>query len=491
MASTRELGLYARFSLSRALAGYAPVVVFTALVRPTPGQLDEATVHRAISVLLAKYPLLRCSIADSTTSRPRYVHRPSTTPEEVMPLDPTEAFRSSEEALNAGTAVGVGMDVSQGPLWRVWLDPASDGQEAANADGRRRITLAAHHTIADGTGARNLFAEILALLYKPEEVPAPVDAFPPTMESTVDTKSPLSMRLQAMYASSVAPYLPSFLHTPLPPTFPNPPATPPQFEPHAVKLFSLSPTVLAGLKNTGKAHGVKTLQPLLYCATLAAFSTAISDTSDSIPPFTFSGLSPMSERVPSLGHLNSTGNYVSCHAEKVTLAALLPQQFWPACAAYAARLVNPDNRRIARQKRGMFVMLPDGEYPAEGDKPARTGWEKEIERILGTENPWLDTFEVSNLGVLPATGWEEEGRLEGVYWSQTASPFRSAFAIGPVCVRGGDLTFSCAYRANAIPEETASKFWQAFETLLRRLAKDNVPAEATFADLNRLAVEAA
>ncbi|GAA6014665.1 hypothetical protein JCM10207_006895 [Rhodosporidiobolus poonsookiae] len=480
MASTRELGLYERFSLSRSLSRFAPIVTITAVLRSTTSAfVDALDAHAAIATLLSRYPLLRCAIADKDTTTPRYVLTDAATPANVSAGSSAEGFKSTEQALQAGDAAGQAFDLDKGPLWRVWLDPAKGD--------KRRVTLVLHHTLCDGTGTRNLFAELLTLLRQPESISAATENTPlaPSLEQTVNTKVGTLALLKVVYSELLAPRLPALLRTPPPPVYPSPPSCAPYLQPHGLKSLSLPASVVAGLKSAAKSHGINTLHPPLYTAALAALAaTASAGSLDAPPSFRIAGSTPFSERSAALGHPNATGNYVSAYTEPVILSTLSAKRFWTTCADYATTLVKPATRQRAREAMGLLAYLPSGEAPAEEGKPKRTAWEVELEK-KAKEGRFGDSFEVSNLGVLPATGWENDG-IEDVYWAQTASVVGAAFQLNPVAVRGGDLTFTVSYREGAVPEETVDRFWRSYEIFLRKLADGSLSEEATFADVARM-----
>ncbi|BGP14941.1 hypothetical protein JCM10213_007257 [Rhodosporidiobolus nylandii] len=467
MSSIRPLGKYERFSLARAQTGVAPIVAFTALLPPSV-TVEAATVLAAVQALLGRYPLLRCVVAGRTTTKPHFAIKDGLTAAEILD---ERSQATVEEALSAALEAGRVFDLDAGPLWKVWLS-------AADGHGRSRLTLAVHHTIADGSGTRNLFAELLSLVRTPAaaEVPKEAASAAASLEDTVDMRLSKFRLAKVVFSEIILPSLPTFLRPAPPlPVFLNHPATAPHLEPSALRLLSLAPSVVAGLKAAGKAHGVPTLHPLLYVAALAALAASVP--SPSVPLLRIVGSTPYSLRDPAV-HPHCTGNYVCGHTCSDAVASLLPTRFWAHCAAYAQTLSSPATKAYAKEGMGMLSLIPDGELPAAEGKPARTKWEGWIEDKLA-KREFGESFEVSNLGVLPATGWE----LEEVHWTQTASAFVAALQLNPVAVRGGNLTFTLSYRKNAVDEQVVDRFWATYEALLIELAAGGIDDEATFAEL--------
>ncbi|BGP38956.1 hypothetical protein JCM10450v2_002913 [Rhodotorula kratochvilovae] len=467
MTAERALGPYERYSLARARAGVAPVVAVTALL--DAANVDVATVTKAIQTLIARYALLRCSVADAVTTTPRFQRR-AVEASEVLDED-AEVGKDVDEALLAALEAGVELDVEKAPLWRVWLS-------AADSQGRRRVTLAVHHVLSDGSSTRNIFAELLKHICEPSTDGVTVDATPaPSLEETVDVRPSKLTLAKVIFNELLAPKLPSFLRpAPAAPIFPNPPLQPPYLQPTALKSLSLPGALVTRLKATAKARGVATLHPVLYTAALAALST-------SLPPSAQSSTlvcdSPISLRDPSAGHPSITGNYV-CSLTTSHGAPSPSSAFWASCASYAARLADPAARAEARGGMGMLAYVPDAPAGVDG----RTGFDGWMAEKLRAKRPWSASFEVSNLGVLPLTGWEgAEGGLDEVHWAQTGMALGPALAINPIAVRGANLAITLTYRAGAVDEATVSTFWRAFERVLRRLAEDEIPEGPTFEEL--------
>ncbi|GAA5985438.1 hypothetical protein JCM11641_000157 [Rhodosporidiobolus odoratus] len=473
MPEARQLGLYERFSLARAQAGAAPTVAFTCTL-PTSSRIESTAILHALDTLLGRYPLLRCAISHRTTTKPRFSLRASSTADDFFQDQTAEPAKNADDVLLRAVEAGQAFDLDNGPLWQVW--------RAAAAEGKSRVTLVVHHTLSDGSGTRNLFSELLSLLCNPaeDEEFVPAERLAASLEDTVNTKLSLVDIAKLVYSELLAPALPSFLQPIEPaPVFLSSPTVPPHLQPTALKLLSLSPPVVEGLKRAGKAQGVNTLHPILFTAANAALAlTASSPTDPSIPSLRIVGSTPMSLRSPSV-HPTCTGNYVCSHTESHDLSTLLAARFWTFCKDYSSTLLRPATRALARQGMGKLAYIPDGEVPATDQNPAKTRWEGWIEEQFAKQE-WAETFEVSNLGVLPPTGWESEG-LEDVYWTQTSSAFVSA--LEPVAVRGGNLTFTLSYRKNAVDEATVSRFWETYEDLLNKIAEGGVGEQAPMAEL--------
>ncbi|GAA5871282.1 hypothetical protein JCM1840_004402 [Sporobolomyces johnsonii] len=478
----RPLGLYERYSLCRTNTGNAPVVVFTALL---PSTFSETPVRsrllNAISQLLARYPLLNCAVAGPRTTQPCFRLRDDVTAEQIVEERAAEERLTAEDALLQGIEAGRGLEVEAGPLWKVWLCGEDDV-------GERRLVLIVSHIVADGSGARNLFAELLSLLHPmatPSSPASTTGPFPPMLESTVDLR-PSTLRLvRTVVSEIIAPRLPSFIRPQAPSIWPNPPLCPPCDQPTALKLLTLPASLAGGLSTTSKSHSVATLHPLLYTAALAAIACSVSPSSSA--PLQLLGQTPISLRSPALGHPSATGNYASFPAGQLhSLLSPSTTSFWPLCRSYAAHLALPSTRQAAKEAMGMLAYIPDGDASVRDERTKqvleqRTGWEQWLEEAMRKDEPWNGSFNVSNLARLPSTGWEAEG-LKGVCWAQAGTPNAAALQLNAISA-GGDLAITVTWRKASIHDGVVDRVWATYEQLLRRLAVDDVAEEATLADL--------
>lgn len=442
MTEQRPLALLERYQLSRINVGVPATVCLTALLRLGSAESSqfEATLARAVSVLVQRYPLLRCRVAGARTATPRWTPLDSSAPRQFIGTAAAELdFRPSG---NDDAAAGVisaafkhmsRVDPEEGPLWRVWA--VEDGEDTA----RRRVVYATNHILTDGTGARNLFADLLALLH-PNNLPplseetetAPTEPLPPPMESVFDLSLSFVDVAKVVWSEILAPnHLPRFLRPAEPPIFHRAPLVPPHAQPTAVpRTFTLPASLVGDLKAAAKSNRVATLHPVLYIAGLAAIEAHKSP-----PESVIVGSTPASVRAlapTSLPH--ATGNYVYEVKVSHPAAALLP--FWAECRSYAEKLADPATRQHGLKEIGQLALVPDG--PISPPPPpsssscggATTKYDAWMTERSQKAEPFETTFEVSNLGVLPPTGWEgaygEEGKAAGDHqlvelaWAQTA-----------------------------------------------------------------------
>lgn len=427
---SRKFGLYERYSLSRTLVGTPPILAFLVNLPKTAKEVHREDVELAVAELLRKYPILRCAVEGAHTREPRYVAMEKLSATELVEVREEDGQRP-EVVLQRGMEEGKTFDLEKGPLWKVVLF-----WEGKNAESKQRILLILNHVLSDGTGTRNLFAKLIALLHTPPtSLPSSKEAaiaLPPTQESTVDLRPSYAHMARVIFAELVVPRLPAFLQPkPSPPCWPNPPLLKPLDQTTAIKHLSIPRIVVAVIKREAGCNYIKTLHPTLHTAALASFVIALSKhcaTDDAIlPPLV--GQTPLSIRSSALGHPSATGNYVDDLPTSSRPSAFsLDTPFWPACRDYAARLAS---RPKGQSGMGMLAFIPDP--PLSGAEGERTGWEKYIEEKCGSSNPFSGSFEVSNLGVLPATGWDRAedkptGGIE-VCWAQTAAAMGPALCL--------------------------------------------------------------
>lgn len=414
----RELGFFERYSLSRTLLAVPPLLVFTASfpVSSSSRRVTSADISNAIPLLLAKFPLLSSSIEGARTRNPRFKTRVVSV-DEVLKLE-TGASRSGEDALLLGIAQGATLDVEKGPLWGVIWAP-SNGIEGDGA--RDMLILHLNHVVADGQGTAVLLAELLKLLRLPPVVEqiAMDSPLPPSLESSIDCRPSYTALLSLVYGRYVKPRLPilPFLapEGPPPPLVPIPTPLPPRSQPTALRLALFPSSLIVSLKSAGRAHGVQTLHPLLHTCMLSALVLA----SPSSSPSTFILGTPISLRSPAVQHPNATGNY-ACSISSTYHSLTSSDPFWALCLSYAKRISSPEERARSTRSMGMMRFIPD--KPLE-DGDEETGWEKQLRASMEAKEPYGSSAEVSNVGVLPETGWEAEG-VE-VAWAQAAKVVRA------------------------------------------------------------------
>lgn len=408
----RPLGRTERYMLARAFAGVPPLVAITARLETCDGD----SVRAAVDCLLAQHPLLACFVAEARTTAPRWAKIVGLTAEDVVDESADNGMGGPEDVLSRAFDAGAELAAGRKALWRVWLGPKDD-------EGGRRITMLLNHILADGTATRNLFAELLRLVRDRSTPVNDVAAFPPTREDSIPIKPSLLTIAKVVFWDLVAPKLPAFLR-PSPPTtvFPNPPLVPPYLQSTAFRSLSLPASLVADLKAQAKSHGVNTLHPIIFAAGLASASVLAPGGT------VVGGDSPISVRSADYGHPSCTGNYI-IDITTIYDSSLASSSVWSTCRTYAERLVDPSVRRAAHEHIGMLAYIPDGLVAPSADAPeGKTKFDVWLEETLRKEHPYGATFEVSNLGVLPETGWEAEG-LTDVWWAQTAMARGAAFAI--------------------------------------------------------------
>lgn len=456
----RELGPYERYSLCRTLVGHPPVISYIAVLASTP---SESTIQASIAHLLVQYPLLKCHIADPHTAHPRYVHEPSLNAKDVFRGASSDA--SHADILKAELdAAREEFDVHKSPLWRVTL---YTGMAAP------RLALTLNHTLSDGIGGRNLLGQLLSLLPSPPASALPVDALPPTLESTVDVRPGYLHLLSTVFSELIAPRLPSFITSPKTPIWPNPTPIVPAKGRVCVLAVSIPSDWIPRLKSSGAAHGVKTLQPLLHTCALAALSAAVEDQEIRIATDT-----PISLRDAGVGHPRATGNYIGSHVS--SYPALSPNiVFWDEARSYANAIRDPARQAEARGAIGMLAYAPNPEAKPGTEKSGRELW---MEGRIGSTQSLGISIELSNLGLM-------EESVEGVrevIFVQTPGPAGSALTLNLISSRGGPLNITTSFREGICRREVVDRFQSKLMANAEALTKNAVGEEATFAHLSGL-----
>ncbi|GAA5884037.1 hypothetical protein JCM16303_001370 [Sporobolomyces ruberrimus] len=484
----RSLGHYERFSLARHNVGHAPSVAFTAQIASRDALVISA-LDAAIRSLLLTEPLLSSSIADSRTEDPKYLRHSDVRSEKVL-VELDTLGESTEQALLGGIQAMNDLDIEKAPLWRVFVyQPQPETR-------KRRIVVATHHVLCDGSAARNLFVELLTLFREPpstsELVPDPL--FPPTLEETVNVKPSKWLTLRTIFSVFIAPRIPSFLYTRPLRCWPNPALVAPINQPTALRAFSLPRDLSLALATISKTHDVKTLQPVFITAATSAIANVVlrrqSDPTSPSPPILIASQSPVSLRSPSLGHISSlTGNYISSISHSnppLSLSILSTTSFWSSARSYSEFSKLPSTQQLAKEGMGLLGYLPSGLSTDDTSTGGRTPtmWEKHLyEQMEKDPNPWRgESFEVSNLGRIgEVKGWEGGG-VEEVCWAQPGSGTGIGVIFNMVSF-GGVLSWTVTWRKDTIDTDTVEEIAGAFETILTRIAKGEVGKDTKLDEL--------
>jgi hypothetical protein len=283
-------------------------------------------------------------------------------------------------------------DIRTGPLWRVALAVDIHGASC-------KVGLTIHHMIIDGRGGSNLFGEFLSLLSPsapalPDLVEDP-PKLAPAFEATTTLKPSLLLILRALFDAFIIDKLPfALLPTSYLPLWVRPalPRVTHRGAPSAV-LMQISAADVQALKAVARAHGVRTLQPVLYTATLAALHTVLGPEDVHY----VHARTPMSLRTPELGHPAATGNFVGDLSAHHALAPASP--FWETACAYAASITGPAARATAQATMGILTLLPD---PAARARDGRRSLDVVIEGQLNA-GAYRASVLSSNAGVVPGS----------------------------------------------------------------------------------------
>ncbi|GAA5991992.1 hypothetical protein JCM5350_001870 [Sporobolomyces pararoseus] len=483
----RSLGHYERFSLARHNMAHSPAVIFSAQL--PNDSLNSSNLIDSIRYLLNSEPLLRSSIAFSRTEDPKFRLQEGIEPEKVL-VKVESVANSTEEALLRGVQAMVDLDIEQAPLWRVFLYEPDTNKK------RRRIVLAVHHTLCDGSAARNLFVELLTLLRQPaiDFSSSPTNSsFPPSLEETIDVRPSKLFVLRNLFPLFIAPRLPSFLYASPTPFWPNPSSVTPFTQPTSLRHFFLPTELSLALSTVSKSHKAKTLQPVFTTVATAAIANVVTTRRrnlDSPGELNIKSQSPISLRSPDLGHPSLTGNYVSSASHpspSITPSYLSSTRFWSEVRSYSEYLNLPSTRQTAKEGMGLLAYLPSAVEPTLDDRGKPwTGWEKHLrDQMVESKNPWTGgSFEVSNLGRMKdlQKEWEQVGGVEEVCWAQPGSGIGIGLAFNTIS-SGGVLSCTVTWRKDSIDTETVEEIVKAYETILTRIAKGEIGEDTKLGEL--------
>ena len=331
-----------------------------------------------------------------------------------------------------------------------------------------------NHVISDGKSGLALFIALTSGTAGSETLVQV--QFPPSLESTVDTRPGYRYMANVIWKELVIPKLPNFLAAAVrqAPCWPGrPPAA--RNASRSYKHVFLDAVQTVNLKANGKRHRVDTLHPILEMAAVAALWITFGATQ-------IAHSTPISLRDVARGHPSLTGNYVGILESVFSVNS--EDDFWEQARAFSTWLRSDTGREQAISAMGMLSHIPDGLNDVVSDSPTPTGWETFLlDKVARTPSTSL---EVSNLGYtrLPPS-------VEGVTFAQTPSP-ATPVVVNAVGHPNG-LSLLVCWRKGAYAQDglDVGDFAQHLEAVIRFLAQSetdetrHIEEHPTFADIRR------
>ncbi|KDE09547.1 hypothetical protein MVLG_00444 [Microbotryum lychnidis-dioicae p1A1 Lamole] len=500
MASTgRELGLYERFSHS----GQRRRRAFGGAATSTLGS-KAAALERAISDLLNEFPLLRGRIEGRYTRTPRFIERDATSVSDILDVvrdddssTRVEGSPSPDEVLTTRLEAGLHqaneMDVSVGPLWKMLHHDRKDEQS---------IVLVVHHTLSDGLGSKNLFAQLIQRATRPDEtqvqIPSlliPFEHIPQSQEQSVPGLRRLHWSFMAgiMWAEVIRPFRPFRLIASKRATvLPNPPLVPPYQQLTELRIIRSPNELMARIKARARAKGVSTLHPVLLTALFASLLSYRNDRNDANDLLIDEILlkTPVLVRDAALGHPITTGNYIATISTPPSFkAATLSTGFYSLTRSCASHISSPAERTRAEQMMLTLSLIPDPASAAEAPVEQGTGWEtwlrEKMENEVGTWSCTIDPG--SAIGAAIGTNVRlcfasSPPLLQGVH----ADPSLGTIQIMSSPASGCELVVTLSYRRGTIKDALLDHVCGNFPRVLERLGRlDDSDEGVTLADLTK------
>ncbi|WVR08527.1 hypothetical protein IAU60_005582 [Kwoniella sp. DSM 27419] len=502
---TPLLGLSERWSFARRNINSAIIVIYHASI---PDTVTQCEVQDAMEQLCSLYPLLLSGVTDGQTTHPRYTSR-DIDPRDLVQTTPLDAILSSTDSPSSSPltrlvewaiAQGKKLDMERGPMIEVQLiTPATTVGGESQRDRTQRLVIIMDHTLCDGVGAKNLLADLLNLL-SGQGVPPQPEGFPARLDETVDLSPapavepvPTPSTVLGSLRASLEPVAQAIgittqpAPTAIPATFP--PRQPGSYDSVAaaqqVGEFQIPASDLSGLLSIGKQYDVPTVHPIIQVASLMAMYRATQSiapiTSPGSEAIAFNHSCPMSDREETLGHPRSTGNYVLFHVSTDVID--LSTRFWEQARAYSRELRDPQTRIKARQATGKLTLIegasssPQDSGESEQVQPGPSRWE---DYLMGMVNdpvtgPHKLAMAVSNVGPvdLPTEG-RLAGRVDEVYFAQSASAMGATVVLSINSIRGGPLSVSLVSKRGSLPEGVFDAFALQLRAILTAVSRGDL-----------------
>jgi hypothetical protein len=351
-------------------------------------------------------------------------------------------------------------DPSPAPMWAI---------SRVTADCERAYLLIAYnHLIVDGRGTTLLLPAITAdsIDYIQTE-----DWETPTrLDDTISLKPSIGFLLPIAFRELFLTKLPYFIQKPFTSADPWPGSAmtrSPLEAPGKLTMVSLDADTVSRLKTSGKAHGIKTLHPLLKIAYVAAMWKVFHSTA-AATPLRLAVNTARDERKAELGHAAITHNYVSSTEWDAALTG--KEQFWDIAREMAHKISSPEGVHEGRMVMGLLSHVPNSDVDptAPGFDPKKpTGWEDYFVRRASSPTPYRDSLSVSNLGLvaLPAGATD-------LMWGQTASPFGSAYMVNIIGHNNG-VRVTSGFREGSVTDlKTTLELQDIYKRIIERMCAD-------------------
>lgn len=326
----QSAGLHERFCVARTNLGFPSIVAFVAQLKPPRDASGIEEVEKRLSERIEKLgellPLLSSYVDGAKTRTPRFARRKGwrLRASDVLSRCRDEPDLDSSHLLQREIVeCTAAFDLGRAPLWRVRILESKQGAQVA-------VMLAVHHVICDGRGSANLLQALMA-----DELP-PLDTltgglgpdeYPPDSIKDLGMTPGFFFVVDLIWKNLVVTRFPKYIRSWLeekgrwPTQEPPPPIRPIEADKRIVVLNFDQADIVAKLKAVALRHEVKTLNPLVHSACLAALCSIVGLSESLLHVGTETAVS---ERVvaPERHHTYCSGNFVGNVSRLLSLSLL-------------------------------------------------------------------------------------------------------------------------------------------------------------------------
>ncbi|KAI5458709.1 alcohol acetyltransferase [Mariannaea sp. PMI_226] len=446
----RPLGKLEAYSSSRHVLGIYRCVVVSARYTNPHGSNADAAFLGGLAQLVARQPMLRVGIIGEDTNTPKFVHVPQVdllNHVVFRSLPAGEDYETGLDLLHAWCHDQLWPEVQTLPPWRVIVvrpDVANPGFED--------VVFSFHHSLMDGTSAKNFHEELLTALNQVDEGAEPphvlefpeLPVLPKTQEELIKYTNSIFFVSRVVWAELG----PSFLKRPKPAIW-NGERIDLQL-PHKARILSLDipAEVVSTMLSECRKHS-SSITALLHALCLTSFARRL-------PPKdspSFKAATPINAR-----------RYIKVptDSEDITLfrvAVATMEHEWPSVDLDALRTTETSagklNNLIWDHARKIRTHLQARTASLPADDPVSLlkyipDWETFWKKKQGQQRDY--SWEISNIGALKRP---EDGRRK-----ITRAMFTNGIIVAgpPLClnvvsVPDGPLTLTISWNQDVVPEE--------------------------------------
>ncbi|KAH7127538.1 alcohol acetyltransferase [Dactylonectria macrodidyma] len=448
----RPLGAVELYSSSRHPLGLYRCVVLTGrYTNPPPGTNADAAVFAALSRLVSAHPMLRVGIIGEDTDAAHFSHVAEVDLQKHVGFRTLPAgghgYEAGLEAVHAWCHDQLWPDIETRPPWRVIVVRPEGGEPFED------IVFAFHHSLMDGTSAKNFHEQLVEALNEPsaEVEPPHILQFPnpPVLPEAQETVIPYTNGKLLIGRALWGEFAPAFLQPAKPPIWSGEPIDLKRPHQARVRAVDITPAVVSSMLTQSRSHSAS-IASLLHALCLVSMARRIPVQDGQA----FTASTPVNARP----YMAATANPALKDSFRVMISSVTHEY----SAAEVDALRRPDAdldaliwhhaQVVKNEIRTRAATLP-------ADDPTSllkliSNWSSHWHKKNG--QPRGGSWEISSLGAMRAdtsTNRPSQRRISRVLFTNGIMVAGEPLSISVASSPGGELTAGISWNAGVVPDE--------------------------------------